>query len=472
MTMTNSLVSNREPEFHGRLLAAVKEVGQHTRIGLTTIQDDIQNIGGLQAAKKRLTTRHKLYNLSMRPSHYFLATRRIGRMDLSIEAIAVDPKWSRLFTLEEIDQAMVTLREYGFDPTPEALTGASTDVQVAFESDPPLAPIRLSESPRGLFWDSVGFRMRKSSECQVTAESAIALRNGDRPPAHPEVRKHISECPKCRSLYSDLVTAFERFDEVALSQWQVLLKNFQATMELGDEQLERFMLTGPADYEDREGYEIDRDTQLDWGIRPMCVWRATRLGCQVGRFMSAFAATFAERGDLWTKWRKGEIQGSVALSVRTIGREQFLLALVARNLLVVRSWPAEDEGVLWMPADEGLTSVTGVVQVESSRDLEEWEELLGNPPEDLNLQGILYLTYCAAVEQLRALEPSSSELVRGRESPEQLHPMKGTLRAIQNSQAELLEGKAQDRQWQDAVGALLERMALKMESTDRYSCEE
>ena len=37
-------------------------------------------------------------------------------MDLSVEAMVVDPQWEGLFTLEERTAAAATLREYGFDP--------------------------------------------------------------------------------------------------------------------------------------------------------------------------------------------------------------------------------------------------------------------------------------------------------------------------------------------------------------------
>jgi hypothetical protein len=186
--------------------------------------------------------------------------------------------------------------------------------------------------------------------------------------------------------------------------------------------------------------------------------------------MSAFAATFAEEGDLWLKWRNGEIQGSVARSVRTIGREYFVLALLARNLLRIRSWPAEDEGLLWMPGDEGLRSVSGVVQVDSSRDLEEWAELLGEPPQDLRLGWILYLAYCTAFQELR--EPVPRELVPGREPREQPDRMEGMLRSLQSSVERVLQRQAEDRERQDAIIGHLERMVLNMKTTDRYACEE
>jgi hypothetical protein len=188
---------------------------------------------------------------------------------------------------------MATLSEYGFDPELEAPAALSASVQVTNEHEPSFARIQLSEPRRGFSFES-----------------------------------------------------FERFDELALIQWFALRSHFRATMELGDEQLERLMLRGPDDYENREEYECDLDDNLSYSIRPIFLWRAVRLGCQVGRFMSAFAATFADRGDLWLTWRRGEVQNSLPVSVRAVDREMFLLALLARNLLSVRSWPAEDEGVL------------------------------------------------------------------------------------------------------------------------------
>ena len=463
--MTNSPGPNLELKFQDCLLAAISEVARSTRLGLAAIRKDIQNIGGLQAAKTRLGKRGKLFNLFRRPSDYFLTTRRVGRMDLSIEAIALDPAWRGLFTRDEIDQAMATLSEYGFNPALDALTATTPTAQAQVVHEPSLARIRLNEPRRGFSLDLSRVLSGEYSECEVTAKSAAALRNLERPPAQSMVRKHVGECLRCRDLYPDLVAAFERFDELALTQWIALLSNFQATMELGDEHLERFMLTGPDDYEDRVQYECDLDVQLSYSIRPMLVWRAVRLGCQVGRFMSAFAAMFAEPGDVWLTWRKGEIQNSVSAFVRSIDRKLFLLAVLARNLLLVRPWPAEDEGVLWMPADEELIPVPGVLQVDSSNDLEEWEELLGQPPQDLNLDGILYLAHYAAVAELREVESASGEPVTVREPQEQLDRMEAMLRAMQSSQAEALER-------QDAIIGQLERMVLYMKSTDRCACED
>jgi len=455
MAVADTLGPSLEAEFQSRLLAAVNEVGGHTRLGLNTIREDIRSIGGIQAAKKCLRVRHKLDNLSMRPSDYFLASRRTGRMDLSAEAIALEPIWRGLFSREEVDQAMDTLSEYGFAPGLEDRTARAARAQTPVEREPSLGRIRLGDLRRAPSWEDIDVATAKSCECEVTAKTANALRNRLHPPANPSVRGHLAECAKCRGLYPDLAAAFERFDQSALSALSELLTCFEAIMKLEDEHLERFMITGPDDYEGREQYEFDLEAQLREGIRPICAWRAVRLGCQIGRFMSAFTRTFGEPSSGWVKWRRGNVRGPVSDSVRRIGRDQFLLALLALNLLRVRWWEAESEGVLWMPADEGFTSVRGVVQVDPSDDLNEWEELLGKPPQDLHLEGILYLAYCGAVGQLAETEsPSSGAAVR-QESQEQIDRMEEMLRTIQSSQDQALEA-------QDAIIGQLERMVLYM----------
>jgi hypothetical protein len=438
---------------------------------VATILEDIQRIGGLQAAKKRLRTRscasrHQIFN---QPREYFLATKRIGRMDLSVEAIALDPKWQGLFTPEEIDEATTTLSEHGFNPALEMPSGPSTTSLVPTETQPSLARIRLGERRGALDLDSLTVLTGLSSGCEVTAKAALALREGRRPFAHRVVRKHIGECVECADLHRDLAAAFERFDEDALIVWAGLLRIFQASMELEDEQLKRFMLNEPEDYEDPEQYEVDLDGQLSDSIRPICAWRAVRVGCQVGRFMSAFASTFADPGDLWLKWRKKEIQGWVSTFVRETDPQLFALALLARNLLLVRAWPNENEGVLWVPADGDLFSIGGYVRVDATRDMEDWAEILGEPPQDLNLLGILYLAHLAAVAQAEESESTRNEPAAARELRERLGRFEEMLRTIQSSQA---EAKEREEERQDAIIAQLERMVSHMENADRHACEE
>ena len=50
-------------------------------------------------------------------------------MDLSIEAIAIEPSWRGLFTQGETDQAMTTLMEYSFVPRLEGPTVPTAEVK-------------------------------------------------------------------------------------------------------------------------------------------------------------------------------------------------------------------------------------------------------------------------------------------------------------------------------------------------------
>ena len=84
-----------------------------------------------------------------------------------------------------------------------------------------------------------------------------------------------------------LAAAVERSDQESLIVWAGLLTIFQASMELGDEQLKRFMLNEPEDYQNPEEYDLDLDRQPSDSIRPICAWRAVRVGCQVGRFKTS-----------------------------------------------------------------------------------------------------------------------------------------------------------------------------------------
>lgn len=304
----------------------------------------------------------------------------------------------------------------------------------------------------------------RCSECESTTNAAAAYREGRHPSAHPVLRKHLGECKVCQDLYPDLVTALERFDEESLIAWAGLLNIFKTSLELGDEQLKRFMPTEPADYEEPDDYEIELETQLEYSIRPICLWRAVRLGCHLGRFMSAFAGTFAEGSDVWLKWRNGEIQDSISTIVRAIDRPLFNLSLVARNLLLVRSWPTEDEGVLWAPTDGDLNPVEGFVRVDETRGMGAWEEVLGKPPQGLNLGGILFLAHRAATTGVDEFQPRPSEPVSVRELREQLGHIEEMIQTISSSQAEA-------RTPQDAIIVQLEKIALHMESTDPNACE-
>jgi hypothetical protein len=132
--------------------------------------------------------------------------------------------------------------------------------------------------------------------------------------------------------------------------------------------------------------------------------------------------------------------------------------------LLVRSWPSEDEGVLWVPTDGDLDSVPGFVQTDVTSDIEEWEEVLGEPPKDLNPLGILYLAHVAAIAQVEAVEAGPDEpgaVPAARERPNRSEEM---LRTIMSAHSE-----SQERQ--DALIAQVQRVVERLTSSDVYTCE-
>jgi len=80
-----------------------KEAGYHATIFLQMLSDRHG-----QATAKTLIN-------AARPSDGYEALHRMGRLDLTVEALIVEqPRWHRLFTKEEIDKARDRLEQYGY----------------------------------------------------------------------------------------------------------------------------------------------------------------------------------------------------------------------------------------------------------------------------------------------------------------------------------------------------------------------
>jgi hypothetical protein len=97
-----------EEAFHERLLEALSEVKLYTRAGLSQTLRRIQTDGGLKVAKqlcRRKEGDDVLARFVNQPGQFFRAAERAGRIDLSIEAIVLEPRWAPLFTQEELKAA-------------------------------------------------------------------------------------------------------------------------------------------------------------------------------------------------------------------------------------------------------------------------------------------------------------------------------------------------------------------------------
>ena len=67
----------------------------------------VEELGGLQAAKKLLATDA--------PQYGFTKLWECGRLDLSVEALILKDRFRNLFTQDELATAQKRLKEYGYD---------------------------------------------------------------------------------------------------------------------------------------------------------------------------------------------------------------------------------------------------------------------------------------------------------------------------------------------------------------------
>ena len=83
-------------------------------LGIPTARTEqaAQTQGALEAARRCLSGR--------RCSDGFQALARLGRLELSLEALALEPTWGSLFTDEQANEAIGRLLEAGYDFRPEA----------------------------------------------------------------------------------------------------------------------------------------------------------------------------------------------------------------------------------------------------------------------------------------------------------------------------------------------------------------
>lgn len=435
------MVQSSEPDlasqFQARLLAAIDEVAQHTRIGIRGLRANVEAAGALSWARDQLSPVG--LTAVAGPFAYFIATKRIGRMDLSVEAIALEPRWKGLFTREQADRAMDALRDHGFDPGFGVGASVNSDEQAPARLESGFAPIRIDESARfgRRLWDL----LHEPKGCEMVAIVAEKLRGHQFPTASAALRAHIAECRDCRARHPEVGEAMREFDGRAVQDLSSLLGSFGTTLLFVD--------------------ELD---SVEPHFREFLAWRAATLGCQVGRFMAALADSFPDQDSLWLKWRQGDLPGEVSDFVRKMDDKQFELALCANNLASVFSTcPCVEDGVLWLPADENLTSVPGVLQVdrcgpEEWREIcdrcdyfqSEWPEFLEPPPADINTLALLSMAWQAGVREPHKLERATCDVdeAQGRSVFEEL------------------------QYGQNAMIAQLEAMVETIKSTNVAACEE
>ena len=96
-----------EKEFHQEMLAIYQKAKKECHYNATRFLQMVANDGGLLTAKKLLATEL--------PSDGFTELWDCGRLDLTVEALIVRPKYHSLFTQAENEIAQKRLSEYGFE---------------------------------------------------------------------------------------------------------------------------------------------------------------------------------------------------------------------------------------------------------------------------------------------------------------------------------------------------------------------
>ncbi len=102
-------------QFHEQALAVYENGKIATGYRGTRYLQKVRKDGGLKAAKSWLRRRSK----NDAPTGGFLKLVDFGRLDMSLEALALKNPWSSLFTADELSVARNRLTRYGyFDQTP------------------------------------------------------------------------------------------------------------------------------------------------------------------------------------------------------------------------------------------------------------------------------------------------------------------------------------------------------------------
>ncbi len=93
-------------QFDHAMVHVYEAAGRETGYWATRFLQMVRRQGGLQAARKLLA--------NDKVSAGFLALRRAGRLDLTVEREILRPKFAALFTDEEREVARARLAQYGY----------------------------------------------------------------------------------------------------------------------------------------------------------------------------------------------------------------------------------------------------------------------------------------------------------------------------------------------------------------------
>lgn len=93
-------------DFHRAMLTIYQRAKQECKYTATYFLRMVGELGSLRAAKQLLNAP----NLS----DGFTRLWECGRLDLTVEALVLQPKWRELFSADECDKARIRLKQLGY----------------------------------------------------------------------------------------------------------------------------------------------------------------------------------------------------------------------------------------------------------------------------------------------------------------------------------------------------------------------
>lgn len=95
-----------ESSFHAAMLDLYRRALNEVNYRASYFHQMVETFGGVSAARKLLA--------ATRPTEGFTALWERGRLDLTVEATVLDPRFAPLFTEDELDTARERLSQYGY----------------------------------------------------------------------------------------------------------------------------------------------------------------------------------------------------------------------------------------------------------------------------------------------------------------------------------------------------------------------
>lgn len=102
-------MSQLEQQFHEAMLQVYKDAKRYCKYHATYFLQMVTDRGGLATAKQLI--------LAETPSDGFTTLWECGRLDLTVEAVALNPIYRELFSEDELRLAKERLLQYGYDPS-------------------------------------------------------------------------------------------------------------------------------------------------------------------------------------------------------------------------------------------------------------------------------------------------------------------------------------------------------------------